>query len=102
MLGIVTNRQILNLLNIINEKADLIMTAQDDINAADQAIQAEVADLGTQDAAILAAQEKFQATIAGLQGAGVNTSQLVADVALLVQAHGASDATVAALTAAAG
>lgn len=101
MFGIVTNRQLLNLLNTINEKADLIMTAQDDINAADQAIEGEVADLAAQDAAILAAQQQFQATIAGLQGAGVNTAQLVADTAALLKAQGADDATVAALTAAA-
>jgi uncharacterized protein (DUF3084 family) len=107
--GTVTNRQLQQQLDaltatvdILMTKADRIMTSQDDINAADAQIQAEVADLGTQDAAILAAQEKFQATIAGLQGGGVNTTQLVADTANLLQAMGASDATVAALTTAAG
>jgi hypothetical protein len=88
-------------LNELNSKMDAIMTAQDDINAADAQIEAEVADLGTQDAAILAAQQQLLATIAALQGQGVNTAQLVADTAALLQAQGASDATVAALTAAA-
>ena len=97
----VTNRQLQQQLNELNSKMDAIMTAQDDINAADAAIESEVADLGTQDAAILAAQQSFAATIAGLQGQGVNTAQLVADTAALLKAQGADDATVAALTAAA-
>ena len=76
------------------------MTAQDDINAADAQIEADVADLGTQDAAIEAAQQQLLATIQGLQSQGVDTTKLVADTAALLQAQGANDATVAALTAA--
>jgi hypothetical protein len=101
MLGLVTNRQLQQLLLELNAKMDVVMTAQDDINAADAEIQAEVADLGVQDAAILAAQNAFAATIATLKAGGVNTAQLVADTALLLKAHGADDAAVAALTAAA-
>jgi hypothetical protein len=78
-----------------------IMTAQDDINAADAQIEAEIADSATRDAAILAAQEQLLATIQGLQGQGVDTSKLVADTAALLAAQGVDDATVAALTAAA-
>lgn len=97
----VTNAQILRSLQELHAKVDILMTQQDDINAADTAIESEVADLATNDAAIEAAQAQLLATITGLQGQGVNTAQLVADTAALLQAHGASDATVAALTAAA-
>jgi hypothetical protein len=92
---------ILAALETIRKQGVKIMSAQDDINAADAQIEAEVADIATQDAAILAAQEQFVTTIQGLQGQGVDTSQLVADTAALLQAQGANDATVAALTAAA-
>jgi hypothetical protein len=109
MLGLVTNRQVLAAVAILQAtvdalqlKADAIMTEQADINAADAAIEGDLADSATRDAAILAAQQKLLATIAGLQGSGVNTAQLVADTAALLQAQGADDATVAALTAAAG
>jgi hypothetical protein len=108
-LGLVTNRQLQQQLDLIAQQLAVltsqigrIMTAQDDINAADAAIEGELADSATRDAAILAAQEKLLATIAGLQSAGVSTTQLVADTAALLQAQGADDATVAALTAAAG
>jgi hypothetical protein len=91
----------------ITERLDRIETtlkeikmSQSDIDSATSAIQAEVADLGTQDAAILAAQQAFAAEIAGLQGAGADTSGLVAATAALLQAQGANDSTVAALTAA--
>lgn len=98
---LVTNRQLQQAIQLLAAKVDILVTQQDDINAADTQIEAEVADLGTQDAAILAAQNAFAATIAGLQGQGVNTAQLVTDTAALLKAQGADDATVAALTAAA-
>ena len=75
--------------------------SQSDIDSATAEIEAEVADLGTQDAAILAAQNAFTAEIAALNGQGVNTTALVAATAKLLAAQGADDAAVAALTAAA-
>ena len=98
---IVTNRQLQQQLIRIETKVDLIMAAQDDIAVADTAIEAEVADLAAQDKAIQAAQAQLLATIQALQTQGVDTSQLVADTAALLQAQGANDSVVAALTAAA-
>ena len=74
MLGIVTNRQLLNLLNIINEKADLIMTEQDQVNAAAQEIEADVAAEATALSAIKAEIAALQAgnpalDLSGLQAA---------------------------------
>jgi hypothetical protein len=93
-------REILRALEEINEKLGEILMSQSDIDNVTAEIEAEVTDLGTKDAAILAAQNAFTAEIATLQGQGVNTTALVAAAAQLVAAHGANDSTVAALTAA--
>ena len=77
-----------------------ILMSQSDIDAATSQIQSEVTDLGTQDAAILAAQNAFTTALQAVQGQGVNTTALVAATAQLLQAQGADDSTVAALTAA--
>ena len=77
MFGIVTNRQ---LLNVINEKADLIMAALDDLMAADQALKDEVA--------------KFLADLAGQISGGVTAAQaeaVVADINAQVAALQAAD-----------
>jgi hypothetical protein len=79
-----------------------IIMSQGDIDAADQAIKDEVTGLAADDMAIETAQTKLLATIAGLQAGGLNTTELVADTAALLQAHGASESVIAALTAAAG
>ena len=48
----VTNRQILTQLGIINQKLDVLMSQQDDITADVQAIAQAVTDLGTAASAI--------------------------------------------------
>ena len=87
-------------LNNLNTKADNIMSEQANIDAVTTGIESEVADLGVQDAAILAAQQAFAAELA-VVGKTVDTTKLVAAAAALLTAQGADDATVAALTAAA-
>jgi hypothetical protein len=96
-----TLREINQKLAAIQKTLGVIVTTQDEVNAADTAMEGEIADLATKDEAIAAAQAQLLATIQGLQGAGVDTTKLVADTAALLQAQGADDATVAALTAAA-
>ena len=91
-------RAIRGQLNRIEKKEKTIMASQDDINAATAQIDTEVADLGTQDAAILAAQNALVTVITGLQNSGVDTSALVTATAALLTAQGADDATVTALT----
>ena len=71
----------------INEKLENILMSQSDIDAATAQIEAEVADIATQDAAILAAQNAFTAEIATLKGQGVNTTALVAATAQLLTAQ---------------
>jgi hypothetical protein len=93
--------EILRALSEIDRKLELIIMSQQDIDTVTGQIEAEVTDLGTQDAAILAAQNAFAAEITTLQGQGVDTSKLVAAAQQLLTAQGADDATVAALTAAA-
>ena len=78
MFGIVTNRQLLNLLNIINEKADLIMSTQDEVNAAAQQIEADVAAENTALAAIQAEIASLQAQNPALDLSALN--QAVTDL----------------------
>jgi len=87
----------------IESTQEKILMSQADINSAVSQENAEVADLATQDAAILAAQTALTAEIATLQAAnpGVDTSGLVTATAALLTAQGADDSTVAALTASA-
>lgn len=82
-------------------KVDIVSQEQQDVDAATAQDTAAVADLGTQDAAIEAAQAELLAQIQSLQGQGVNTASLAAASASLATALGANDSTVAALTAAA-
>ena len=77
------------------------MSDQANIDAAVAQDTAAVTDLGTQDAAIVAAQNALLAEIQTLQTQGVDTTQLAAASASLATALGANDQTVAALTAAA-
>lgn len=84
----------------VNQRLERIEMSQSDIDAVTSQIEGEVTDLGTQDAAILAAQNAFAAEIATLEGAGVNTANLVAAAAQLATAFGANDTDVANLTAA--
>lgn len=58
----VTNKQLLAQIDIINQKLDVIMSQQDDLNADVQAIQQAVADLG-------AAASSIEAEIAALKNA---------------------------------
>jgi len=60
--GIVTHQDILNAVNALNVKVNKLMTQQDDLNAAAQEIEADVAKQNTALAAI-------KAEIAALQGA---------------------------------
>lgn len=89
---------ILRALNRIERKVDHIMTQQDDVNAATTAIQGEVTDLQAKDTAIQAAQQQLLSEITTLQGQGVDTSALVSATAALLQAQGADDTVVQALT----
>jgi hypothetical protein len=93
--------QVLARLDDIDEKLELIMTSQQDIDSAVAGENAAIADLATQDAAIQAAQAALLAEIQALRGQGVNTAGLVAASASLATALGAADSAVAALTAAA-
>lgn len=92
--------EILVLVVDLNRKADKIMTAQDDINAAVAEDTSLLADLTTQTQAIGAAQAAFAAEIASLQSQGVDTSGLDAANAQMAAAQAPLDAAVAALTAA--
>ena len=94
-------REINARLHRIEQQQEKIIMSQSDIDNATAEIEAEVTDLATQDAAILAAQNEFTAELAALNGQGVNTTALVAAAAKLLAAQGANDTTVAALTAAA-
>lgn len=69
MLGLQTafQRQVLGALQTINEKLDVIMTAQDDINAAATQIEADVAAENTATAAIQAAITALEAQVAAGQ-----------------------------------
>lgn len=84
----------------IEGKVDRILAAQDDIDQVTTAIEGEVTELGTEDAAIATAQAELIAQIAAL-GTTVDTTKLVAAAADLLTAQGVDATTVAALTAAA-
>jgi chromosome segregation ATPase len=82
----------------IEQQLGEIQMSQQDIDQATTAIQGEVTDLQAKDTAIQAAQQQLLDEIATLQGQGVNTTALVQATASLLQAQGADDATVQALT----
>lgn len=77
----VTGRQILAQLGIINKKLDVLMSQQDDLNTDVQAIQQAVTDLG-------AAATSIEAEIAALKNANpaLDLSALDAQVASLKDA----------------
>jgi hypothetical protein len=87
-------------LDAIDRKLEMIMAAQDDIDAAVAEDSTLLADLSAQVTAVAAAQAAFAAEIASLQSAGVDTSGLVTVNAALAAAQAPLDAAVAALTAA--
>lgn len=74
-----SDQQVIGLLRQINRKVDLIMTAQDDINA-------DVTVIQNDESTIAAAVTAIQAYIATLQQAGIDTGPLDAAVASLTTA----------------
>ncbi len=87
--GIVTNRDILTAVNALTAKVDKLMTQQDDLNAAAQEIEADVAKENT-------ALDAIKAEIASLQGANpaLDFTALNAAVADLGTATAAEQAVV--------
>jgi hypothetical protein len=85
--GIVTHQDILNAIGALNVKVNKLMTQQDDLNAAAQEIEADVAKQNTALAAI-------KAEIAALQAANpaLDLSGLTAAVADLDTATAAEEA----------
>lgn len=85
------NASILAQLREINQKLDVIMTSQDDIDAAVAAINdavtgigSAVTDLGTQNAQLAADVAAIQAALTAGPGGGVDTTALNLAVASLV------------------
>ena len=89
LFGLVTNRDLQLQLNTISEKLDVIMSQQDEVNAAAQEIQADVAAENT-------ALDAIKAEIAALQGAqpSLDLTGLQAAVAQLDTATAAEQAVV--------
>ena len=87
--GIVTHQDILNAVNALNVKVSKLMTQQDDLNAAAQEIEADVAKQNT-------ALDAIKAEIAALQGANpaLDLTALNAAVADLDTATAAEQAVV--------
>jgi hypothetical protein len=89
LFGLVTNRDLQQQLTILTQKVDILMSQQDDLNAAAQEIEADVARENTALAAI-------KAEIASLQGANpaLDLTSLNAAVADLDTATAAEEAAV--------
>jgi GH25 family lysozyme M1 (1,4-beta-N-acetylmuramidase) len=95
---VISNAQLLQQLQILNKKADVIMSQQDEINADVQTIEAGVAALGTAEAAIQAELASLQAAnpaldLSGLSAAAASLTTAVAGVTALAPAPAAPAAT---------
>lgn len=85
----------------LDRKLDTIMSKQDNIDADVVAINAALADIATQTAAVVTGQAALDTAIADIKGslpADVDTTALDAAAAQLATATGALDSTVSALT----
>ena len=84
----VTNKQLLTQLGIINQKLDVLMSQQDAINADVQSIEAGVAQLGTAATAIQAEIDALKAAnpaldLTGLDKAAADLTGAVSAVAAI-------------------
>ncbi|HEY2638948.1 MAG TPA: GH25 family lysozyme [Streptosporangiaceae bacterium] len=86
--AIVSNAQLLQQLQILNKKADVLMSQQDEINADVQSIEAGVAALGTAEAAIQAEIASLKTAnpaldLSGLDKAAADLTTAVAGVSAI-------------------
>ncbi len=88
MLGVVTHQHLLERLNELHAKVDILMTQQDDLNADVQTIEAGVAALGTAAQAIQAEIDALKQAnpaldLTGLDKAAADLSGAVSSVQAL-------------------